>query len=151
ETGGLLSLHYFLAGNDVKAFGYARTAGKRAAEQFANQEAAQLYTRAIDAARRLPDQPPSTLADLYGSLTEAFVASGDYRSASEACTAEARYRKGDPVGLGRTMLLQAKIQARLGTYSRTLWWLTRSRSVLAKTDAADARPIAANAASYYAA
>ena len=55
ETGGLLSLHFFLAGNYEKAWPYAEMAARRAAEQFAHQEAAKLYERAIDAAKHLPE------------------------------------------------------------------------------------------------
>ena len=151
ETGGLLSLHYFLAGEYEQAWPYARMAGERAAAQFASQEAAKLFQRAIDAVRRLQDVPNGLVADLYHALVEALIASGDFRSASAACATEARYRKDDPVGLGNVLLQQAKIQARLDTYSRALWWLTRSRTVLATTDAPGAKPVAANAAAYYAA
>jgi len=151
ESGGLLSLHYFLAGDNQRAWGYARAAGKRAADQYAQQEAARLYRRAIDAAQRLPGFDEVTLADLYESLTEALFGSGDFPGAAEACSSVYRHRGKDRVGQGRALMKRANIEARLQTYSRTLWWITRTRSVLADSDAPEAKAIAASAAAYYAA
>ncbi len=91
------------------------------------------------------------MADLYGSLSQALIRSGEFKAASAACRAEVRYRKHDAVGRGKALFQQGRIQSRLGTYSKSLGWLTRARSALATTDVPEAKPIAAAVAAYYAA
>ncbi len=150
EAGGLLSLHYFLAGDLERAWPYARQAAARAQEQFAHQEAAQLYRRAIDAANRLPTVSEGEVGDLYRGLSDALIRYGELRAADEASAKEIKYRKNDPVEGGRALLKRAKIQSRLHTFSRALWWISRSRSILAKSDQAEAVAVAADAAAFYA-
>jgi tetratricopeptide (TPR) repeat protein len=150
ETGGLLSLHYFLAGDLERAWPYARQAAVRAEEQFAHQEAAQLYRRAIDAAARLPRISQAEVGDLYRALGDALIRYGELRAADEASAKELRYQKDDPVQSGRALLKRAKIQSRLQTFSRALWWISRSRSVLAGSDRPEAAAVAADAAAFYA-
>ena len=150
ETGGLLSLHYFLAGDLERAWPYARQAAVRAEEQFAHSEAAQLYRRAIDAAARLPSVSEAEVGDLYRGLSDALIRYGELRAADDASAKELRYRKNDPVEGGRALLKRAKIESRLQTFSRALWWISRSRSVLAGSDDPEAAAVAADAAAFYA-
>ena len=55
ELAGILSLHYFEAGEYASAWRFAAIAGKRAQDIYAYVEAAGLYGRALDAGRRLTD------------------------------------------------------------------------------------------------
>ena len=150
ESGGLLSLHYLLAGDHAKAWPFAEAAAERAATQYAHQEAAYLFRRAIEAAQRVPNFPTAAMADLYERLTQAFVDSGDFRAAAGASSSVRRYRRSDPTGTARALLKRAMIESRLGSTSRALWWLSRTRSVLEGRDDAEARSVAASAAAYYA-
>jgi tetratricopeptide (TPR) repeat protein len=145
-----LSLHYFLAGDLERAWPFALQAAVRAEEQFAHQEAAQLYRRAIDAASRLPSVSDAEIGNLYRGLSDALIRYGELRAADEASSKELRYRKNDPVEGGRALLKRAKIQSRLQTFSRALWWISRSRSVLADSDQPEAGAVAADAAAFYA-
>ena len=49
ESGGLLSLHYILAGEYAPAWRFASMAAKRALDIYANVEAARLFERALEA------------------------------------------------------------------------------------------------------
>jgi len=51
---GLLSFHFLNAGRYDKAWTYARTAGDQARKMYANTEATELLSRAVEAGRRLP-------------------------------------------------------------------------------------------------
>ena len=53
EHAELLSMHFYLAGDDDQAFQYSEIAAKRAEAAYANIEASRFYQRAIDAGRRL--------------------------------------------------------------------------------------------------
>ncbi|MFL5791752.1 MAG: tetratricopeptide repeat protein [Actinomycetota bacterium] len=130
ETGGLLSLHYFLAGTYDKAWTYARMAGKRAADQFANQEAAKLYRRAIDAARRLPDADLRELATTYEAMAHCHVRSGAHKQAADAFGMARRLYEGDPIAEARTLFERSKVEDSLGRYSQALRWATRARTRL---------------------
>ena len=130
---------------------YAQAAARRAFEQYGYQERPALPSRH----RRLYGVSQFglryALQRLYNALPDALIASGDFRSASAACAAEVQYRKDDAVGLGKALLQRAKIQARLETCSRALWWLTRARTVLARAEDREAKRVSAGAAAYYAA
>jgi tetratricopeptide (TPR) repeat protein len=130
ETGGLLSLHYFLAGTYEKAWTYARVAGKRAADQFANQEAAKLYRRAIEAARRLPDAEPTEIAEAYEAMAHCHVRAGSHKQAAEAFGAARKLYEGDPLAEARTLFERSKVEDSLGRYSQALRWATRARTRL---------------------
>lgn len=150
ETGGLLSLHFFLAGDNAKAFRYARIAADRAAERFAIEEAAHLYQRAIDAARRLPDVTGTVLGELFESLCVAHFDGGDFRKASEACSIARHYYAAAPVDQARMLFRRSRIEHRFGRYSRALWWASRARSVLAAAERSDARSLEAEVGAWYA-
>ena len=55
EEAGMLSLHYFEAGEYRPAWQYATVAAKRAAAVYAYVQAAGLYARAFEAGRKLDD------------------------------------------------------------------------------------------------
>ena len=55
ESASILSLHHFLAGDNKSAWRYATIAGKRAESVYAYVEAAELYSRALDAGRQIED------------------------------------------------------------------------------------------------
>ena len=83
ETGGLLSLHFFLAGKHEKALQYAKQAAQRAGDQFAHHEAAQLYQRAIDLSPELGDDVYFKLGNIAYKRNEREQASELWRRALE--------------------------------------------------------------------
>ena len=138
EAAGILSLHFTLAGRYEKAWPYARTAARRAHERFANEEAAQLYQRAIDAGRRLPDVDQADLAQAYASMSEVLVKAGQIRKAASANSAARRLAANEPLTLAHLLFERSRIEERLGRYSRSLGWSTRAQHILQDLDSHDA-------------
>ena len=152
ETGGLLSLHYFLAGIYDKAWNYARAAATRAESQFANREAAQLFQRAIDAARRLPDTPKGDIASVHEEMGHCLRRAGIYQRAVDAfSTARSQYAASDdPLSQARVLLERSKVEDRLGRYPQALRWATRARTTIADIDTVEAQRQRAQIDAWYA-
>jgi class 3 adenylate cyclase/tetratricopeptide (TPR) repeat protein len=138
EAGGLLSLHFFLAGDSEKALRYAKQAAQRAEQQFAHRESAQLYQRAIDAGRQLPDLPKHEMAAAYEALGNALYRANEYRRASMAFAAVAKWAADDRIMLARVLLQRAWIEENLGRYPQALRWVTRGLKVIDGVDGAEA-------------
>jgi class 3 adenylate cyclase/tetratricopeptide (TPR) repeat protein len=137
ESGGLLSLHFFLAGDHEHAWRYACAAGGRAATQFAHQEAAQLYRRALDASRRLPELPSEDVATITERMGDALEAAGEFGRAGEVYS-DARRLVHEPLAHARLLLKRSKLEERLGRFSQALRWATRARRVLEPIESPDA-------------
>jgi class 3 adenylate cyclase/tetratricopeptide (TPR) repeat protein len=150
EAGGLLSLHYFLAGVYDQAWIYARQAAKRAAAQFANTEAAQLYRRAIDAAQRLPDVSVDELIDSYSEMSNALIRIGQAGDAATSNAAARRRAKGRPILLARLLLRRSEIEESLGSYTQARRWATKGLSVLEGSRDEEARRLSAQLMAWYA-
>jgi class 3 adenylate cyclase/tetratricopeptide (TPR) repeat protein len=130
EASGILSLHFFLAGDFARAWRYARHAGDRAAGQFANLEAAKLYRRAIDAGRKLPELAPMEIAAVFEAQGDVLDLAGEFRDASTAYSNARRLAQGDPVVEARLLLKRSQIEEKLGRYPQALRWATRGRKAL---------------------
>jgi len=150
ESGGILSLHHFLAGNYEKAWRYARMAGKRAGEQFAHQESAQLSQRAIDAARRLPDADPTEVAAAYEAMGDEFHQANQFQRAADAFVAARRLFAGRPLDEARVLLARSKVESTMGGTSGSLRWASRARSKIADLTDPEALRLRAQIDAWYA-
>jgi tetratricopeptide (TPR) repeat protein len=109
--------HHFLQaageGGAERAVDYAARAAQRAVGQFAYEEAARLYERAIDVAASLPADEPRAW-QLEQGLGEARMRAGDVDGAMRALRAAAGHarRLDDPERLAQTALAST-----LGTFS----------------------------------
>jgi len=85
ESAALLSLHFFEAGDDVRAWRYSALAGNRAAEGFANVVAAELFDRALVAAERrgIEAAERAPVFEALGDVCERFGAYERARAAYE--------------------------------------------------------------------
>jgi tetratricopeptide (TPR) repeat protein len=101
--------HHFLQASTVggaeRAVGYAARAAQRAVVQFAYEEAARLYERALDVAASLPADEPRAW-QLAQGLGEARMRAGDVDGALRALRAAAEHarRLDDPERLAQTAL-----------------------------------------------
>ncbi|MEZ0233840.1 MAG: tetratricopeptide repeat protein, partial [Actinomycetota bacterium] len=150
EAAGLLSLHFTRAGRFEKAWPYARAAAKKSQERFANEEAAQLYQRAIDAGRRLPDVSPIELARVQASMSEALLRAGQIRKAAAANRAARRLSKDDQLMQAHLLFERSRIEERLGRYSQSLGWATKARRLLESLDGPEAATEMAQLTTWYA-
>ncbi|HWC27925.1 MAG TPA: AAA family ATPase, partial [Solirubrobacteraceae bacterium] len=108
--------HYLQAateGGAERAVDYAARAARRAVGQFAYEEAARLYERAIDAAASLPADEPRAW-QLEQGLGEARMRAGDVDGAQQALRGAAEHarRLDDPERLAQTALART-----LGSFS----------------------------------
>ena len=125
EGGGILSLHFLLAGDHERAYRYARIAADRATEQFAFAGAALLYRRALTAARAV-HPAASELAAIWEALAEAYTHTGEPQRAMDALTHARRHAGEDP--LRRAQLLHQQgtvVVERAGQASRGARWFSR--------------------------
>ena len=151
EDPALLSLHFFHGGRYDAAWRYARVAAERARDAYANVEAAELYERALAAARRIPDQvseETSVVAEALGDIRERL---GVYGLAGEAYRTARRLRPDDPVFEAQLCLKEAWIGERLGRYSLAVRWTRRGLRRLEGVDAPAATSSRAQLAVFYAA
>ena len=119
-----LSLHFARAGRPAEAWRHARAAATRAAAEGAHAEAAELFVRALEAARSL---------DLGTEVAAAWEGLGDARFRlakfpdAAGAYAEARHRATLPLDTARLRHKAALCAERSGSYTQALTWSTRAR------------------------
>lgn len=122
----LLSLHFTRAQSYPKAYRYSRMSGERSKARFANLEAAEAFSRAIQAARFVETVAPAEIAALCEARGDALEVAGMYAAAAAAYQAARRcdgYRGAAPGGLS---LKEGVIRERMGRYSQALRWYGRA-------------------------
>ena len=141
ESAGILSLHYFVAGEYRPAWRYASVAGKRAAGVYAYVEAARLYTRALEAGRRLEDVGD---AGARRACTRRSGMRGTGRASSarrpRRYTAARRLVAGDPLKEAGCCSSARGMEEKLGKYPQALRWAARARKALEGLDGPGGRP-----------
>ena len=130
EEAGVLSLHFFHAGDLERAWRYSRLAGDQAKKVYANVDAASSYERALHAARRFRGASDSDVAAVAESLGDVRYRLGEFEAAGDAYRTSRRHLRADPVEEARLMLKHALGPWRLGRYPQALRWLTRGIDVL---------------------
>ncbi len=130
EHAEVLSLHFLHAQHFDKAWRYARAAGDHARSVYANVDAARLFERALEAARRLKDVDPHELADVWEALGDARDRAGLHGEGGAAYRSARRLRADDPIADASLRLKQAWMQDRLGNYPQTLRWIRRGMTAL---------------------
>ena len=129
EHAELLSLHFYLAGEDELAQWYSEVAADRAEAAFANIEASRFFRRAIEAGRRVGCMP-GEIARLSERLGDALERAGRYEDAARAYADSRRSDGADPLAESRLMLKQAKLADKAGKPTSSLRWLTRALRLL---------------------
>jgi predicted ATPase len=147
----LLSLHFFHAQQFADAWYYARVAGNRARDKYANVEAAELFERAIAAARRVPDLAALDVARMWEALGDVRERAGIYDRALAAYRTARRCRAGDPVGEAELLLKEAWIAEREGRYSQAIRVVRRGSRRLAGVAGPAAATTRAGLEAWYAA
>ncbi len=130
DASELLALHYFRAERFQEAFDCSRTAAEQAQAIFADHEAAELYERALAAARRLDEVPAELHAQLRESLGDVRHRSGRFADAEVAFRSARRYVTDDPVAQARLQLKRAWTKGWLDRYSEALRAITRGLRLL---------------------
>jgi class 3 adenylate cyclase/tetratricopeptide (TPR) repeat protein len=130
EIAGVLSVHFLRAGAYEKAYRYSKTAAARARDVYANEEAARLIQRAIEAGRHLPEVGDLELAERYDALSEALRLAGQFQRSATSNAAARRLAKDDPLTMARLLHHRSRLEERVGRYPQALRWATRARRLL---------------------
>ncbi|MEM9464770.1 MAG: adenylate/guanylate cyclase domain-containing protein [Actinomycetota bacterium] len=125
----LLSLHFAEGGVHLKAWTYGVLAGDLARTEWANQNAADAYRRAIDSAGRLRGIDASVLARVAEALSDALLALGDFEGAKAAID-RARKVNHDLATEVDLMRKRGVIAERQGELTQAVRWYARARRKL---------------------
>lgn len=150
ENAGLLSLHFSLGAEHAKAWRYARVAGDRARDIFANVEAARLYGRALEAAKKI-GATSGEMLEVTESLGEVLWRARLYREALRANSDARSLARNDPVRLARLMMKRSLIEESIGRLPQALRWLTKGRKLLEGLTAKEALGVIAELDARYSA
>ncbi|MFD1946677.1 AAA family ATPase [Nocardioides aestuarii] len=107
-----LSLHFFHAGDQERAWRYSVVAGTRAADQHSHAAASTFWGRAVAAVPRDGSVPPSQHAAVLERLADARFLLGDTVEASAAYAAARRLRADDPVAQALLVAKEVRIDVR---------------------------------------
>jgi class 3 adenylate cyclase/tetratricopeptide (TPR) repeat protein len=146
----VLSLHFFLAGDDRLAWRYSVIAARRAESAYANVEASRFFRRAIDAGRRLSEVTERDLSSLYEALGDVRERLGDYPGALAAYRAARRSMRDEPLLVAQLLLKEAVVTSRAGGYTQSLRWTSHGRRLLERLDEVEANKKRARLSAWYA-
>lgn len=132
DSPGSLSMHFLHAGGFEKAWRYAVIAARKARAEFANQEAAELYSRALTAERRGPAGmvPASELGAVLEELGDTWFVIGLPQTASSAYARARHVLAGSPVRVGRVVVKEARVDQRLRRLTPSLRRIRRALNQL---------------------
>jgi class 3 adenylate cyclase/tetratricopeptide (TPR) repeat protein len=147
----LLSLHFFHAQAYPETWHYARLAGDRAREKYANVDAATLFERALTAARRLPELEAGEVAVVREALGDVRDRNGEYEAALVNYRIARRLVRGDTVREAELFLKEAWIPERIGRYSDSVRALRKGLRLVNDLPGAAAARVRAKLATWYAA
>ncbi len=115
----LLSLHYFRAQHWDAAWRFSRVAGDGAKEVYANAEAATLYTRALDASRRI-NVGSSERAEVFKGLAQVQYEAGFFDAAKSALRNAIKLVSDDLLSGADLHLQLARVFQKLGAFTPAL-------------------------------
>jgi class 3 adenylate cyclase/tetratricopeptide (TPR) repeat protein len=124
----LLSLHFLEARHFDKAWSYSTRAARHARDGFANQEAVDLYGRAVEAHRRgqRGTVAATDLGEVLEELGDTWFAIGLPERAAEAYRRARRELAADPVHAARVVAKEARIDQRLRKLPQSLRRVSRA-------------------------
>jgi tetratricopeptide (TPR) repeat protein len=126
----VLSLHFWRARDDTRAYRWSRTAAVGAQRAYANAEAVELYQRALACAPRAGVSEPD-IAELAEALGDVLELTADYDGAGVAYS-EARQAAGTALARTTARLHRkvGELRERTGGYPDALRWYRRALRVL---------------------
>ncbi|HEX6247661.1 MAG TPA: adenylate/guanylate cyclase domain-containing protein [Nocardioidaceae bacterium] len=128
----LLSVHFFHAKRFDKAWDYSVRAARLARAKYANQEAVELFTRALESERRGPKGlvAPEDLGAVLEELGDTWFTIGLPEQAADAYRRARRWLADDPVHAARVIAKEARVDHRLRRLSTSLRRVSRGLRML---------------------
>jgi class 3 adenylate cyclase/tetratricopeptide (TPR) repeat protein len=148
EAAGILSLHYFSAGEHRPAWRYGCIAAERAEGAYAHVEAAGLYSRALEAGRQLPDLGAKDLASVNRALGDVWYRASEYRKAAECYAAAQALVADDRIEQAGLMLKLSYVEEKLGKFPEALRYTERARDLLGGVSGREAARLLAESTSW---
>ncbi|HEY2813579.1 MAG TPA: adenylate/guanylate cyclase domain-containing protein [Acidimicrobiales bacterium] len=128
EVASQLSLHCHRGEIRDRSWTFSRTAGDRARAAYANDEAVELYGRALEAARYLPEVPAVDVATTAEALADAAELAAHYEVARDALRTARRHAPSEAAP--RLLRKQGLLHERSGEYTQALRWYGRALRLL---------------------
>ncbi|HEX4882789.1 MAG TPA: tetratricopeptide repeat protein, partial [Casimicrobiaceae bacterium] len=150
EVAGILSLHCAAAGDYVRAWRYGTLAAKRAEAAYAFVEAVGLYSRALEAGRKLPELSPREIGHVQESLADSWYRAGEYRKALDAYRAALDLIPGERLLEANVLLKISRAEHKLGEFADALRSVERAREVLGNDASLEVSRLVAKTSSWYA-
>lgn len=150
DAADLLSLHYLVAGDHGAAWRYASHAARNALAAYAYVEAARMFSRAIDAARKLPDVPARDLALASESLGDCWYRAGEMPKAADGYRSAIRLAGADRLFASSVLLKRSKLDEKLGKYPQALRWAARAGKAIQGVPGEDSARQVARLSAWYA-
>ena len=125
----MLALHFSEGGDAEVAWRFARTAGDRNRDLFANSAAASQYERALLAARRLDGVADADRFEVWTRLGDVREQLGQFQSALEAYRRASTYAHSSPIDLCEVLIKRASAKERAGRYAAALAEATKARKL----------------------
>jgi class 3 adenylate cyclase/tetratricopeptide (TPR) repeat protein len=145
----ILSHHFSLARDYLRAHRYAMAAAQRATEAFSHADAARLYRRAIEAGRADGGAADArSLAEAWEQLGNALRNVGEPAAAAKALTEARRLLSDDPIAQARLCHRHAEVAERTAALSAAVRWLMRGFRCVDAVEGPDAAAWRARMRSY---
>jgi class 3 adenylate cyclase/tetratricopeptide (TPR) repeat protein len=150
EAAGILSLHYFEAGDYTRAWRYGSLAALRAEAAYSYVEAARLYSRALEAGQRIEDLDKGELAEVQLLLGSSWYRAGEFQKASEVFTSTRPLLAKDPLAESGLLMKLSQLEEKLGNYPAALLYVDQARDTLLGLSGEEPARQLARAAAWYA-
>jgi class 3 adenylate cyclase/tetratricopeptide (TPR) repeat protein len=125
DDSATLSLHFSLADRHGETWLYSLVAAENAKAKFANSDAAELYRRALDAAREVPELARADVGHAWEQLGDVLVLSGEYQDAALAYKQARERLRGKPEALADLCVKEGRLREATGSYGDALRWYSR--------------------------
>src|SRR5262249_16826275 len=112
--------------------------------------AAKLYSRALEAARKLSDISQTELAVLHRALGDSWYRASEFAKASEAYTAARPLFATDALAESEVLFKISRVEEKLGNYAEALRWTDQARTRLQGIDGQEATRQSARSNAWYA-
>jgi class 3 adenylate cyclase/tetratricopeptide (TPR) repeat protein len=116
----LLSLHSHLGERWPETWRHSVSAGGRAQAKWANLEAAELYQRALDAVKQVPDVAPGEIAQVWESLGDCLQLAGRFDAAADAFAGARRLLPKNSIAVIELMEKEGALQKDMGNYDEAI-------------------------------
>jgi class 3 adenylate cyclase/tetratricopeptide (TPR) repeat protein len=131
---GLLSTHYSRAGDHGASWTFSVLAGHEARGKYANVEAAEFYSRSLEAARALTTVPAAEVAEVAEALGDVRDLTTEYEASRRAYALARRHLDEGSSQQAELLRKEGRVLEREGRYTQALRSYSRGLNAIATRD-----------------